>query len=70
MKLDEILKKNPHINKEMLKEAMDLMRNLQESGVVGTGYNLISPYAHRRKVINKDTECDPRTIHLSRKIKA
>jgi len=64
--LEEILALNPHIDKETLKEAIELMIKMQQSGVKEYNYNLISPFARRRATIDKDIEKDPRTVHVRR----
>ena len=64
--LEEILALNPHIDKEILKQAIELMYKMQKSGVKEYNYNLVSPFARRSVSIDKDAEKDPRIVHVRR----
>ena len=63
--LEKILALNPHIDKETLKQAIELLCKMRESGVKDSRYSLISPFA-RRPAIPPDIERDPRTVHVRR----
>jgi len=69
LELEEILTLNPQIDRQMLEQAMDLLRKIRESSIGRPGYNLASPYARRYTSIGGDTEPDPRTAHVGRRSK-
>jgi hypothetical protein len=45
---NELLKLNPHVNRDLLKESMLITQLLEESGVKMSDYNLASPFSRRR----------------------
>jgi hypothetical protein len=51
--LKEILSSNPQIDKELLKKARNLRRELHQVGVNGHSYNLASPFHRRYKSVSK-----------------
>jgi len=63
--LEEIIKRNPNIDEQMLKKSMDLSDELRSHGVSGRGYSLASPFA-RKKAQAVDTKEEKRAIHLTR----
>jgi hypothetical protein len=63
--LEEIINKNPDIDKEKLKESMDLSIKLRSHGVSGRGYGLVSPFA-RKKARAVDAKEEKLAIHLTR----
>ena len=63
LELEEILERNPHIDAEMLRQAIEMVEKLKKYGVKGSRYKLVSPYARRRTLIansNKRSEQDIR----------
>lgn len=42
---EEILHRNPKIDKESVREGLALVRQLRDAGLKERGYNLSSPYA-------------------------
>lgn len=49
--IEEILRKNPHIDKAKLREGRELSEQLRDLGLMGKGYNLVSPGKERRAQI-------------------
>ena len=64
--LNEILSLNPQIDKNLLKKARDLSRELQQMGVNNRGYNLASPFDRRHKAISKRGSKDSRSVQVGR----
>lgn len=62
--LKDILKKNPHINKEDLARNQDLAKELRKMGAQPRGYRLAPPFERKRAPIGKEDD-DPRTIDLT-----
>lgn len=67
--LEKILKLNPHIDEETLKQAIELMRKIRESGVKKHGYNLASPYTRRSAPVSPNIVNDPRVVYVGRPVK-
>lgn len=44
---DQILARNPQLNKRLLEEAQELGRRLQEMGIQRKGYSIVSPFKRR-----------------------
>ena len=64
--LEEILKLNPHIDKEELQKHIEILNKLRSSKTEGVGYKLALPFTHRHVFLNEDSSIDPRTITLRR----
>lgn len=64
--LQEILKKNQHIDPKKLAEAIKLTEQLRNLGVTRRGYRLDSPLTRRRVRTDMSDEYDPRTVRLYR----
>ena len=62
--LKNILKKNPHINKEDMAKSVSLAEELRKTGLRPRGYQLLSPF-ERQQVKTGDEEFDHRTVNLS-----
>lgn len=58
----ELLDKNPQINEEELKKALELTQKIREAGVRRRGYGVISPYVRR---IPRRHISDPRIVYVS-----
>lgn len=65
VKLEEIIKKNRHIDVKQLKESMDLSDELHSHGISGRRYGLVPPYAGK-KVKAVDSKEEKRSMHLTR----
>ncbi len=62
--LEEILKKNPKIDRKKLQEALDLAEKLRRLGLCRRGYRLATPF--NRKQVRVPDEFDSRTVKLYR----
>lgn len=62
--LEEILRLNPHLDREELERSRAALRKLREGGRRNAGYRLAPPFAGRRVSVNGGGREDPRTIHL------
>ncbi len=63
--IDELLALNPHIDRQMLEAAIELMRVMKQAGINSPGYNLASPYV-RRQLRRSESAVDPRAVNLRR----
>ena len=63
--LDEILEKNPHIDRDDLNANTSLSEALQKQGVQKKGYDL-APTGSRMIDPSETTKGDPRTVRLSK----
>ena len=45
--VDEIIKNNPHVDPEQLREAQELIKGLRSGGATGASYEILSPYERR-----------------------
>ena len=65
-KFKEMLKKNPSVDEDALKETIRIVNELKDAGVISESmYNLSSPYS---SILYKSDSCDeddPRTVSLS-----
>lgn len=59
---EEILRKNPQIDREELDEARELLRRLREHGAHRKDYDLVPPFGGRRVTILDDAYADPRPM--------
>jgi len=59
----EILRKNPSITKEDIRESRVLVDEMQKEGIEPRGYQLLPPFERRRA--KTCIEEDPRTIDLT-----
>jgi len=68
--LKEILSANPQIDKDLLKKARNLRRELQCVGISTHGYNLASPHRRRYKSITKNVIPHPQStqVGLARRV--
>ncbi len=64
--LDEILARNPGVNREQLEEATKLFQELREQGVGRKGYDLAPPAGGHRAVVRDDARTDSRVVRLTR----
>ena len=62
--LQEILKKNPHIDPKKLAEAGKLTGQLRKLRLSKRGYRIPSPVTRRRVTTEVSEEFDPRTVQL------
>ncbi len=62
--LDQVIARNPHIDRGQFEQASELRRELQRLGRRGAKYRLASPSSYRRVSVSGDAGSDPRTIHL------
>jgi hypothetical protein len=67
LELEKILEQNPHIDSEMLKQAMEMVEKLKEYGAKGSRYKLVSPYARRRIIIANSNKKNEQEIRRSRR---
>lgn len=61
---EDILARNPQIDREKLEEAGEMLRRLRERGVRRKGYDLASPLGGHRAEAQDDLRVDSRTVHL------
>lgn len=64
--LEEILKLNPHIDKEEFEKRIEILNKLRSSQTKGIRYNLALPFTHRHVSIDEESGVDPRTVTLRR----
>ena len=63
--VEEIFNLNPHIKREKLQQAHDILLHLRESKVMRAGYRLASPFARRRVSVKTQDDLDSRTVRLT-----
>ncbi len=59
---DDVLARNPHIDREQVEEVMDLHRRLKDAGLQGKNYDLAPPFGGRRASVQDDAHSDVRII--------
>ncbi len=62
--VEEIIKKNPRVNRKDFQAADQLSRQMQDEGLRRKGYNIVAPGAGRRVAIGESDKDDSRAIHL------
>lgn len=67
IELEKILERNPHIDPELLRQAIELVQKLEGLGVKGARYNLISPYARRRVSASESVKSNSRITNVGRR---
>lgn len=67
LNLDEILRKNPQIDRNELDEAREMLRRLQEQGAHRKDYDLVPPFGGRRVVVQDDAHIDSRSLGVRRR---
>lgn len=60
--LEQILRKNPRVDREDLDEAREMLARLREHGAHRKEYDLVSPFGGRRVTVLDDVCADPRPI--------
>jgi len=66
IELEVILKTNPQIDVDKLRESIELSEKLHNSGFIVRGYELPPPFARKRAEIVDSSSDDPRIVHLRR----
>lgn len=66
IELDAIIKGNPQVDLEKLREGIELSKELQNRGVTARGYELPPPYARKRAEVVDNAFDDPRLFRLRR----
>ena len=64
IEIETVLKANPKIDAEKLRESIRLSEALHKSGFVFRGYELPPPFARRRAEVIEDLCDDPRLVRL------
>lgn len=64
--LEDVLKRNPHIDRDRVEKATRLLRRLREKGLHRKGYELAPPFGGRRAV-PKDAAPTPAKLARSRR---
>ncbi len=64
--IEDVLACNPNVDRQELKRIQELLRRLQEAGVVRKGYDLAPPLGGRRATVQDDPLSDSRLVRLSR----
>ncbi len=64
--LEEVLDRNPRIDREKLEESMAVLRHLREDGLARKGYDLVPPHGGRRVSAQDDARSEPRRIRSRR----
>ncbi len=59
---DDVLARNPHIDREQIEEGMDLHRRLRDAGLQRKEYDLALPFGGRRASFKDDAHSDVRII--------
>lgn len=62
--LEEILARNPHIDKEEFEKRKEILHRLRNFEAKRAGYKLALPFAHRHLSVDEDDSIDPRTTAL------
>lgn len=66
-KISEIIRNNPQVDATELQKGIRLLEELRRSGVSAPAHRLPPPFARKRaRIIDNDSENDPRTIRLRR----
>ena len=63
--VEEILNLNPHIKREKLQQAHDILLHLRERKVRRAGYGLAPPFSRRRVSVKTHDDSDSRTVRLT-----
>lgn len=66
LNLDQVLGKNPQIDRDELDEAREMLRRLQEQGFHRKDYDLVLPFGGRRVKVLDDTRTDSRPLRMLR----
>lgn len=64
--LSEIIKANPQVDIEELRENMNLLEELRASGMPQREYQLNPPFATKRVQVTGYPQDDPRMVYLNR----
>ncbi len=63
---DDILSRNPEIDRDQLEEAREALRRLREMGVQRKGYDVVSPFGGGHRVsVHDEKRNEPRQLQLS-----
>lgn len=65
--LDQLLARNPSIDKSEVERIRKLRDQLQRSGKMGDKYRLASPVTHRRVSVQGDARTTSRCAHAKRR---
>ena len=57
---EQVLRDNPHIDADKLRQAREELSRLQEQGAIRKSYGLQPPYGERRTAIWEDVRAAPR----------
>jgi hypothetical protein len=68
LNIEEILELNPHIDREKLEKASDLLLRLRSIKKGRSGYGLAPPFARRRISVRPLDDMDSRTVHIRRRV--
>jgi hypothetical protein len=63
---DDIISRNPQVDRQQLEKVRGLFRRLREKGVLQKGYGLASPYGGQEFTVRDDPRSDPRSVRLTR----
>jgi hypothetical protein len=66
LSLEDILDRNPQINRERLEESRDLLRRLRSRRDHRKGYDLVPPFGGRSANIRDDAGAESRRVKLRR----
>lgn len=66
LELEAVLKNNPQVNAEKLRESIELSEKLHKNGFTSRGYELPPPFARKRAEIMDNASDDPRVLRLRR----
>lgn len=62
---DDILARNPEIDRDQLEEAREALRRLREMGVQRKGYDVVSPFGGGHRVsVHDEKRNEPRQLRV------
>jgi hypothetical protein len=66
LNLDEILSRNPGIDRAELEEAREVLQRARDQGMERKGYDLALPFGGRRVAVQDDDQAEPPLIRSRR----
>lgn len=64
--VDELVRMNPGVSRKELRESMEMLERLRESGVQPRRFRISMPYTGRRVCIDEDARREAMTARLPR----
>lgn len=63
---EDLLRRNPRVDPDLLAEGRDLLRRLREQGLRRKEYDLVPPFGGHRVSIQDDAPVEPRLVQHRR----